>query len=131
MIARGSRDESEAQRHIQMWSALLLSWNEDADRFREAARGNLPVTPDTIIDAGRARDTIRDALDLADTLADNLAPGHELRADLFRLSSAMESLSDSIGRSVERLQPRTRTLEENARLRYLVAELRRDAGQAG
>lgn len=130
MIARGSRDETEAQRHIQMWNALLASWNEEADRFREAARGKIPVTPDTIVDAGRMRDNLRDTLAVADTLADNLAPGHELRAQLFRLSSAMEALSDSIARSVDRLGPRTRDLEEQVRLRYLVSELRRNAGSA-
>ena len=127
MIARGSRDEVEAQRHVQMWNALIASWNEDADRFREVARGRLPITRDTIIEAGRAHDTIRDALDLADTLAQNMAPGHDLQADLFRLSHTMDALSESIATSIDRLRPRTETLEETARLRYLVGALRRNA----
>ena len=127
MIASGSRDEVEAQRHVQMWTALIASWNEEADRFWEVARGRLPITHNTIIDAERAREAMRKALDLADTLAENLAPGHDLRADLFRLSHTMDALSESISVSIDRMRPLTETLEETARLRYLVGALRRDA----
>lgn len=127
MIARGSRDESEARRHIALWQGMIRHWNIAADEYRDGARGKAPVTSQTLDEADRTRSEIRAALELCDILVENLAPGHEQRSDLFQVSAALEALSESIAISTEQMAPRIEAAENIAGLKYLVSALRRDA----
>ncbi len=127
MIAKGSKDEDTARRHIALWQGLIGHWNNDADTFRRMGRGELPVSARLLDEADRTRDQVRQALELCDTLTDNLAPGHELRRELMQIATAFEALSESLAISAEQMAPRVETGKDVAALKYLVAELKRDA----
>lgn len=127
MIMKGSQDEAQARRHIALWQGMIRHWNGEADDYRHAARGDAPVSPHTLDDADHTRTQIREALELCDTLTDNLAPGHDLRRDLFQIAAALESLSESIAISAEAMGPRIARNHEIAGLKFLVSALRRDA----
>lgn len=128
MIARGSQDEAEARRHIAMWQGMIAHWNVMADGYREAARGRSFASSALLAEADRTRREIQSALELADRLIDNLAPGHDLRRDLFQIVSALESLSESIAISAENMVPRIESNRNVAGLKYLLGALKRDAG---
>jgi hypothetical protein len=127
MIARGSRDEEAARHHIAALNGLLPRWNEDADGYRRAARGQATATSWMLEEADRTLLAIKTAAALCDTLLDNLPPGHELWGELLRLGSALDALIESIAVSAEAMGPRIEAERDIAGLRYLVGELRRDA----
>jgi hypothetical protein len=79
-------------------------------------------------EADRTRLAIRHAVELCDTLIDNLPPGHELWGELLRVETALDALGESIAVSAEGMGPRIEQSRDIAGLRYLVGELRRDAG---
>lgn len=128
MIAKGSRDEDNARQHISRLEGLIARWNEDADSYRRAARGLSPATSWMLEEADRTRMTVREAAALCDTLLDNLPPGHELIGELLRLGTALDALSESIAASAEAMGPRIEQSRDIAGLKYLVGELRKDAG---
>lgn len=128
MIAKGSSDETEARRHIAMWQGMIGHWNPIADEYRDAARGRSPASPDLLDEADRTLLRIREALQLCDTLNENLAPGHELRRELFQIEWALEALSESIAISAEQMGPRIEAVQNVAGLKYLLNALKRDAG---
>lgn len=128
MIAKGSRDEDTARHHLHRLQGLIARWNEDADTYRRIARGLAPATTWMLEEADRTRLAIRDAMDLCDTLIDNLPPGHELWGELLRVETALDALSASIAASAEGMGPRIEQSRDIAGLRYLVGELRKDAG---
>lgn len=128
MIAKGSSDETEALRHIALWQGMIGHWNTIADEYRLAARGQATVSTQLLKEADRTRRHIRDALDLCDTLADNLSPGHPMRRDLFQIEWALEALSESIAISADRMGPRIEEEQTVAGLKYLLSALKRDAG---
>lgn len=127
MIAKGSRDEDLARQHIIRLQGLIVHWNEDADTYRQAARGRAAATTWMLEEADRTRLAIREEADLCDTLADNLPPGHELWGELLRLETALDALSQSIDASAEAMGPRIEQSRDIAGLKYLVRELRKDA----
>jgi hypothetical protein len=124
MIQRGSSDESEARRHIAAWHGLMRHWNIEADSFRRAARGRAPATPDLLEEAERMRSDIRRALEVCDVLGENLAPGHELRAELLQVAGGLDALGESLAISVEGLERQVENASEVVRLRFLVSALR-------
>jgi hypothetical protein len=128
MIARGSSDEAEARHHIALWQGMIGHWNTIADEYRDAARGRAQASPHLLREADRTRRRIRDALDHCERLVDNLAPGHEMRPDLFQIEGALEALSESIAISAEQMGPRIEARQNIAGLKYLLSELKRDAG---
>lgn len=128
MIARGSQDETEAGRHIALWQGMIGHWNTIADEYRQAARGRTPASPHLLNEADRTRRRILEALDLCDRLSENLAPGHEMRRDLFQIAGALEALSESIAISAEQMGPRIDADRNVAGLKYLLSALKRDAG---
>jgi hypothetical protein len=128
MIARGSRDEDHARHHIIRLQGLIARWNEDADTYRNVARGHAPATGWMLKEADSACRAVREAADLCDTLADNLPPGHELWSELLRVGTALDALGQSIAVSAEAMGPRIEQGREIAGLKYLVGELRKDAG---
>ena len=128
MIARGSQDEAEARHHIAMWQGMIPHWNVMADGFRSAARGRAFATDALLGEADRTRRDIISALELTDRLIDNLPPGHDLRRDLFQITAALESLSESIAISAEAMVPRIQAGQNVAGPRYPVGALRKDAG---
>jgi hypothetical protein len=128
MIAKGSQDEIEARRYIAHWQGMVAHWNIQADTYRDAARGRATASDELLREADRTRRDIQRALELADRLIANLAPGNDLRRDLFQLSAALESLSASIGISGERMVPRIEERHTVAGLKFLLGELKRDAG---
>jgi hypothetical protein len=128
MIARGSQDETEARRHIAMWQGMISHWNVLADGYRAAARGRAFATDALLAEADRTRREIVAALERAERLIDNLAPGHDLRRDLFQIVSALECLSESIAISAEAMVPRIEAGHNVAGLKYLLGALRKDAG---
>jgi hypothetical protein len=128
MIARGSQDEVEARRHISMWRGMIAHWNVLADGYRTAARGRSFATEALLGEADRTRREILGALELADRLIDNLAPGHDLRRDLFQIVAAMEAISESIAISAEAMVPRIEANQNVAGLKYLLGALKKDAG---
>ncbi|WP_423069243.1 hypothetical protein [Devosia sp. CN2-171] len=128
MIARGSQDESEVRHHIAMWQGLIAHWNVLADGYRAAGRGRAFATDSLLREADRTRQDILGALDLSDRLIDNLAPGHDLRRDLFQIVSALECLSESIAISAEAMVPRIEASHNVAGLKYLLGALKKDAG---
>lgn len=127
MIAKGSRDEDLARHHIIRLQGLIAHWNEDADTYRQVARGRNPATTWMLEEADRTRLAIREAADLCDTLSQNLPPGHELWGELLRLGTALDALSQSIDVSAEAMGPRIEQTRDIAGLKYLVGELRKDA----
>ncbi|WP_055047768.1 hypothetical protein [Devosia sp. A16] len=128
MIAKGSSDEAEARRYIALWQGMIRHWNTMADEYRDAGRGRKAASEMLLQEAERTRHTIRKALELCDTLADNLAPGHDLRRDLLLAEGALEALSESIAISIEQLEPRIEAGRNVAGLRYLLSALKQDAG---
>ena len=128
MIARGSQDETEARHHISLWQGMIPNWNILADEYREAARGKGTVSAGLLREADRTRRDIQDALELGDRLVDNLAPGHEMRRDLFRTAATLEALNESIAISAEQLVPRIEAGRDIAGLKFLLSALKRDAG---
>lgn len=130
MIVKGSSDETEARHHLALWQGMLPHWNEEADVYRGAARGRIRASYGLLDEADRSREAIREALALADTLCDNLAPGHELRGELFRISATLEALSASMAISAEQMAPRIEADREVAGLRYLVSALKAHSGLA-
>ena len=128
MIAKGSSDETEARRHIALWQGMIGHWNVIADEYRDAARGRAPASDVLLAEADRTRRRILEALDDCDRLIENLAPGHEMRRDLFQIEWALEALSESIAISAEQMGPRIEAVHNVAGLRYLLAALKRDAG---
>lgn len=130
MIARGSSDEDLARKHVARLQGLIAHWNEDADTYRRVARGVVPATSWMLDEADRTRLVIREEANLCDQLVDNLPPGHEMWGELLRLSTALGALSESIAVSAEAMGPRIEQSREIAGLKYLVGELRKDAGLA-
>jgi hypothetical protein len=130
MIAKGSRDEDLARHHLNRLQGLISRWNEDADTYRRIARGQAAATSWMLKEADRAQLAIRDAIDLCDTLIDNLPPGHELWGELLRVETALSALGESIAASAEGMGPRIEQSRDIAGLKYLVGELKRDAGLA-
>lgn len=128
MIARGSSDETEARRHIALWQGMIGHWNTIADEYREAARGRVPASEPMLREADRTRRCIRDALDHCERLVDNLAPGHEMRPELFQIEWALEALNESIAISAEQMGPRIEASRNVAGLKYLLSALKQDAG---
>ena len=128
MIAKGSSDEAEARHHIALWQGMIGHWNTIADEYRDAARGRAEASELLRKEADRTRSRIRDALDHCDRLIDNLAPGHEMRRDLFQIEWALEALSESIAISAEQMGPRIEARQDVAGLKYLLSALKRDAG---
>ncbi len=131
MILRGSNDEAQARHHLALWHGMLPRWNEEADLYRGAARGRIRASYGLLDEADRSREAIREALALADTLCDNLMPGHELLGELFRVSSTLEALSTSIAISCEQMAPKIEADQEVAGLRYLVSALKSHSGLGG
>lgn len=127
MIAKGSSDEDLARKHIARLQGLIVRWNEDADTYRRVARGLLAATTWMRDEADRTRLTIREETELCDTLVENLPPGHELWGELFRIETALDSLSESISVSAEAMGPRIEQSREVAGLKYLVGELRKNS----
>ncbi|RYD92120.1 MAG: hypothetical protein EOP61_26200, partial [Sphingomonadales bacterium] len=127
MIARGSRDEDHARHHIIRLQGLIARWNEDADSYRNVARGHAPATGWMLEEADRTRVAIREEADLCDTLSENLPPGHELWGELLRIETALYALSSSIAVSAEAMGPRIEQSRDIAGLKYLVGELRKNA----
>ena len=128
MIARGSHDEEHARQHIIRLQGMIGRWNEDADTYRNIARGHSPVTDWMLKEADSTCRAVREEADLCDTLADNLPPGHELWGELLRVAKALDALDQSIAVSAAAMGPRIEQGREIAGLRYLVGELRKDAG---
>lgn len=128
MIARGSSDETEARRHIALLQGMIRHWNVIADEYRDAARGRAQVSPQLQHEADRTHRRVREALELCDRLIDNLAPGHEMRRDLFQLEWALDALGESIAISAEQMGPRIEASRNVAGLRYLLSALKHDAG---
>lgn len=128
MIAKGSRDEDLARQHLNRLQGAVARWNEDADTYRRIARGLAPATTWMLEEADRTRVAIRQAVDLCDTLIDNLPPGHELWGELLRVQTALDALSESIAVSAEGMGPRIEQSRDIAGLKYLVGELRKNAG---
>jgi len=128
MIAKGSSDETEARRHIALWQGMIGHWNTIADEYRDAARGRAQASEMLLKEADRTRAQIRAALELCDQLVDNLAPGHEMRRDLFQVEGALEALSESIAISAEQMGPRLEASRNVAGLKYLLNALKQDAG---
>lgn len=107
---------------------MIGHWNSIADDYRQAARGKAPVSTSLLEEADRTRRRIRESLELCDRLVDNLAPGHEMRRDLFQIECALEALSESIAISAENMGPRIEAGRNVAGLKYLLTALKRDAG---
>ena len=128
MIAKGSSDETEARRHIALWQGMIGHWNTIADEYRDAARGRAQASELMLKEADRTRRRILEALELCDRLIENLAPGHEMRRDLFQIEWALEALSESIAISADQMGPRIEAGRNVAGLRYLLSALKRDAG---
>lgn len=128
MIARGSSDETEARRHIALWQGMIGHWNTIADEYRQAARGRAQANVALQKEADRTRRHILEALALCEKLTDNLAPGHEMRRDLFQIEWALEALSESIAISADQMGPRIEAERNVAGLKYLLNALRQDAG---
>ncbi|OEO33070.1 hypothetical protein VW23_008420 [Devosia insulae DS-56] len=128
MIARDSSDETEARRHIALLQGLIRHWNVIADEYRDAARGRAQVSAPMQREADRTRRQIREALELCYRLIDNLAPGHEMRRDLFQIEWALGALSESIAISAEQMGPRIEASQNVAGLKYLLSALKQDAG---
>lgn len=128
MIAKGSNDEAEARRHIALWQGMIGHWNVIADEYRDAARGRAPASEALLREADRTRRTILKALALCETLTDNLAPGHDMRRDLFQIEWALEALSESIAISADQMGPRIEAGRNVAGLKYLLSALKQDAG---
>jgi hypothetical protein len=120
MIARGTREEQEAQHRIAYWRTMIRHWNVEADNFRRAAKGGGWVTSDLCDEAERTRTAVREAIARADQVNDDLPAGHELRTDLMGIVTALSALSESLAISVEELEPLIRN-GDHAGLRYLVA----------
>jgi len=127
MIAKGSRDEDHARRHIIRLQSQIARWNDDADTYRRLARGLSPVTTWMLKEADETRLAICQEAELCDMLVENLPPGHELWGELLRIETALEGLSESIAVSAEAMGPRIAQSREVAGLKYLVGELRKDA----
>lgn len=127
MIARGSRDEDLARKHIARLQGLIGRWNEDADTYRRVARGRLPATTWMQEEADRTHLVIREQTELCDSLVENLPPGHELWGELFRIGTALDALSESMAVSAEAMGPRIVQSTEVAGLKYLVGELRKNS----
>ena len=130
MIAKGSRDEDHARQHITRLQGLIARWNEDADTYRRLARGSSPVTTWMLKEADQTRLSIRQEAELCDMLVENLPAGHELWGELLRIETALEGLNESIAVSAEAMGPRIAQGREIAGLKFLVGELRKDAGLA-
>lgn len=128
MIAKGSSDETEARRHIALWQGMIGHWNIIADDYRDAARGRAPASELLLNEADRTRRRILEALTLCETLTDNLAPGHEMRRDLFQIEGALEALSESIAISADQMGPRIEAGRNVAGLKYLLTALKQNAG---
>ena len=128
MIAKGSSDETEARRHIALWQGMIGHWNTIADEYRDAARGRAQASELMLKEADRTRRSILEALELCDRLIENLAPGHEMRRDLFQIEWALEALSESIAISADQMGPRIEAGRTVAGLKYLLSALKRDAG---
>ena len=128
MIAKGSSDETEARRHIALWQGMIGHWNVIADEYRDAARGRTQASEMLLKEADRTRRRILEALSLCETLTNNLAPGHEMRRDLFQIEWALEALSESIAISADQMGPRIEAVRTVAGLKYLLSALKRDAG---
>lgn len=128
MIARGSNDEAEARRHIALLQGMIRHWNVIADEYRDAARGRAQVSVQIQREADRTRRRIRESLELCDRLIDNLAPGHDMRRDLFQIEWALEALNESIAISAEQMGPRIEASRTVAGLKYLLSALKQDAG---
>ncbi len=127
MIAKGSRDEDHARQHISRLQGMIPRWNEDADTYRRAARGQIATAAWMLKEADGTCRAVRDEADLCDTLADNLPPGHELWGELLRVATALDALSQSIAVSAEAMGPRIEQGRDVAGLKYLVGELRKNA----
>jgi len=127
MIARGSRDEDHARQHIIRLQGLIARWNEDADTYRNIARGLSPATEWMLKEADSTCLAVREEADLCDRLADNLPPGHELWRELLRVAKALDALDQSIAVSAEAMGPRIEQGREIAGLKFLVGELRKNA----
>jgi len=130
MIAKGSRDEDLARHHLNRLQGLIARWNDDADTYRRIARGQSSATTWMLKEADRAQLAVRDAIDLCDTLIDTLPPGHELWGELLRVETALAALGESIAASAEGMGPRIEQSRDIAGLKYLVGELKRNAGLA-
>jgi len=130
MIAKGSRDEDHARQHIIRLQGLIARWNEDADTYRNVARGHAPATGWMLKEADSTCMAVREEADLCDTLADHLPPGHELWSELLRVGNALEALGQSIAVSAAAMGPRIEQGRDIAGLKYLVSELRKNAGLA-
>ena len=99
-------------------------------RVRRTSRGLVPATSWMLDEADLTRLVIREEADLCDQLVDNLPPGHEMWGELLRLSTALGALSESMAVSAEAMGPRIEQGREIAGLKYLVGELRKNAGLA-
>ena len=95
MIARGSNDEAEARRHTALLQGMIRHWNITADEYRDAARRRTQVSALMQREADRTHRRLGEALELCDRLIDNLAPGHDMRRDLFQIEWALEALSEN------------------------------------
>jgi len=127
MIARGSSDEDLAHKHLTRLQGLIARWNEDADTYRRVARGLVAATTWMLEEADRTRIAIREETELCDTLLENLPPGHELWGEVLQVGTALDALSESVAVSAEAMGPRIEHGKEIAGLKYLVAELRKNA----
>ncbi|WP_417310610.1 hypothetical protein [Devosia sp.] len=128
--ATSSENSSEALRHIAIWQGMVARWNDEADGFRQVARGEKPVSPFIMEEADRTLESVRRTLHLCDMVMDKIAPGHRLMGELFRISGALDALSESLGRSIDQLGPRVQADHDVAGLKYLVSALREDASRA-
>ena len=127
MIAKGSSDEDRARQHVSRLQGMIPRWNEDADTYRRAARGQIATAGWMLKEADRTCLAVREEADLCDTLAENLPPGHELWGELLRVATALDALGKSIAVSAEARGPRIEQIREVAGLKYLVGELRKNA----
>jgi hypothetical protein len=119
VIAKGTSEEEQARRRIAYWETMIRHWNIDADNFRRAARGLGWVTSDLVDEAERTRGAVREAIVRADQVTDDLPPGHELRTQAIRVTTALAALSESLAISIEELAPLAAG-GDRARLKYLV-----------
>lgn len=125
-----TRDDGEARRQIAVWQGMVARWNDEADAYRMAAREAQQVSPFIVEEAEKTLDAVQKSLHLCDIMTDTIAAGHPLMGELLRIGRALENLSESLDRSIRRLEPLVAAGKEIAGLKYLVSALRADAARA-
>lgn len=123
-----NRKTESANRQLVLFQSMISRWNVEADEFRRLARGDAPVSQRILDEVDRTRDRVREALRECDRIIDELSAGDQMLCDLLHVATAFEALSESLAISAEHLAPRVATSQEVAGLKYLLGELRKNAG---